>query len=219
MAGKLTPTSYALLGWLRRGPFSAYELTNHMKRSALAHLWPRAEAGIYREPKNLVEHGLASARTERDGGRSRTVYSITPAGRRALAGWLREPADPWRFESEGAIKVFFGDGGDLDSLRGHLRALADRRRQEEPDPDELLTAWLAGNMRFPDHVHYTAMAADLIGRLTQTVADWAELWWERTGEWPGTALDDRSEAQARDALEHMHAARRARDESRGARPS
>lgn len=205
MTSKLTPTSYALLGVLRRGPFSAYELTRFMRRSALAHLWPRAEAGIYREPKALVEHGLASARTERRGARNRTVYAITPAGRRALAAWLREPAAPWRFESEAAVKIVFGDGGDLDSLRSHLRALADHLPQQDPPGPDLLDDWLAGNMRFPDQVHYTAMAADLISRLSTTVIEWAEVWWERTGAWESTALDETSARQARTALEELRA--------------
>jgi DNA-binding PadR family transcriptional regulator len=203
MASKLTPTSYALLGLLRRGPFSAYELTNHMRRSALAHLWPRAEAGIYREPKNLVDHGFASARAEHQGGRTRTVYSITPAGRRALTAWLREPAEPWRFESEAAVKVFFGDGGDLDALRRHLRALADHLPQNDPPPPDLLAAWLAGNMRFPDQIHYTAMSADLISRLTAAVGDWAEAWLEQTADWQDTTLDDTSARQARAVLEQL----------------
>lgn len=61
-----------------------------MDRS-LGRLWPRAQSKLYEEPKKLVEQGLAEARSEPVGQRPRTVYAITPEGRRALAAWLREP--------------------------------------------------------------------------------------------------------------------------------
>lgn len=203
MRSRLTTTSYALLGLLRRGPFSAYELTAHMRRSALGHLWPRTEASLYREPKNLVAHGLATADEQHRGGRARTVYSITPAGRRALRAWLAEPAEGWQFESEAAVKVFFADAGSLDALRANLAGLAEYKPQQDPPAPELIDRWLAGDMRFPEHVQYTAMAADLIGRLNDAVAGWAADWHAGTAEWRGTALHDASEAQARRTLRRL----------------
>jgi PadR family transcriptional regulator, regulatory protein AphA len=197
---KLTTTSFALLGLLRRGPFSAYELTAHMRRSALAHLWPRTEAGLYREPRNLVEHGLATADEETHGGRKRTVYAITTKGRRALAVWLQEPAAPWQFECEGAVKVFLGDGGDLDAIRAHLEVLAAHKPQEDPSVPDLVTAWLEGRMRFPAQVHYTAMSADLISRLNAALRSWASDWLANTATWTSTDLDAHSEAQAKATL-------------------
>jgi DNA-binding MarR family transcriptional regulator len=61
-----------------------------MERS-LGWIWPRAVSRLYEEPKKLVAAGLASSRTEATGRRRSTVYSITPAGREALAAWLAEP--------------------------------------------------------------------------------------------------------------------------------
>ena len=105
MPSRLTPTSYALLGLLAIRPWSAYELTQYMKRTALSRLWPRTEASIYREPKNLLEHGLAAASIEREGERSRTVYEITDAGRLELRSWLARPGAGLSFECEAALQV------------------------------------------------------------------------------------------------------------------
>src|SRR5687768_14299166 len=89
-SGSLTTTSFAILGLLAIKPWSSYELTQQMDRS-VGRMWPRAQSKLYEEPKKLVANGLARATEERVGRRSRTVYSITAKGRRALAGWLHEP--------------------------------------------------------------------------------------------------------------------------------
>ena len=90
---ELTTTSYAVLGLLSVRSWTAYELTKQMSRS-LSHIWPRAVSAIYKEPKLLVAHGLATASVEDNGERRRTRYSITPEGRRALEAWLARPSAP-----------------------------------------------------------------------------------------------------------------------------
>lgn len=201
MPPKLSTTSYAILGLLSQGPFSAYELTQHMKRSALAELWPRTEASLYKEPKVLVAHGLATATAGATGARTRTVYGITPAGRRALRAWLRTPGGGLVFECEAAVKAFFGDAGDLDDLRSQLRSLAGAIAAEDPSPTATLRALREGNVRFPERLHYTAMSADLIARLRLAVTAWAADWVERTDEWSTVALDDGSRRQAETVLD------------------
>ncbi len=198
---RLTTTSFALLGLLRLQPFSAYELTGYMRRSALSSLWPRTEASIYREPKTLVAHGLARSRVQRNGQRERTVYEITAAGRRTLAAWLREPGGGPRFECEAAVKAFFGDATDLESLRTHLASLRDNWRAQSERAEELRSDWLAGRLQFPDRIHYTVLAADLIDRLQRAVGEWASDWLDRTEAWEETGLHDLNEQQARALLE------------------
>lgn len=199
----LSPTGYALLGLLAKRPFSAYELTKHMKRSALAQLWPRTETSIYREPKILLARGFATATAEEHAGRSRTVYSITPAGRRALAAWLREPGGPFTFECEAAVKAFFADDADLDALRANLQLLADQPTQLPIPPVPAIESWIEGRMPFPERVQYTAMAADLIARVSMAVSSWAREWLELTEAWKGTTLHAASERQARMVLERV----------------
>ena len=79
MAPDLTTTSYAILGLLSLRSWSTYELAEQMQR-ALGLFWPRAESGIYREPKKLEAHGLARSTTEFVGQRPRTRYTITAKG-------------------------------------------------------------------------------------------------------------------------------------------
>src|SRR5436309_13332803 len=109
----LTTTSYAVLGLLSIKPWSSYELTQQMDRS-LGRFWPRAVSKLYEEPKKLVSHGLARASTQRNGQRTRTVYTITLKGRRALAAWLQQPGDGPVLEFEQLLKVFFAENGTKD---------------------------------------------------------------------------------------------------------
>src|SRR5688572_25609709 len=96
---KLTTTSYALLGLLGIRPWTTYELAKQMDRG-MNRWWPRARSKLYEEPKKLVAHGLARATRDSVGRRPRTVYTITPAGRRAMAEWLATPAAPPALECE-----------------------------------------------------------------------------------------------------------------------
>lgn len=196
MAPKLSPTSYAVLGLLATGPFSAYELTKHMKRSALAELWPRTETSLYKEPKVLEAHGLATATPDANGARTRTVYAITPAGRRALRVWLRTPGEGLVFECEAAVKTFFGDAGTLQNLQSQLRTLADEIATMEPPPAATLRQLRDGDIRFPQRLQYTAMSADLITRLRLAVTAWASEWADRTEHWSTVHLDDTSRREA-----------------------
>src|SRR5437773_887235 len=110
---ELNTTSYAMLGMLAIRPWSTYELAKHMDRS-LGRLWPRARSNLFNEPKKLVVHGMAKSADEMVGKRPRTVYTITPKGRRALRGWLGEPGEGPVLEFEQLMKVFFADQGSKD---------------------------------------------------------------------------------------------------------
>jgi len=85
-------------------------------------------------------HGLVTADVASTGARSRTVYSTTPAGRRAFRAWLREPGGFLEFECEAAMKAFFGDATDLESLRAQLELLAAHPETSTPPPLEVLSA-------------------------------------------------------------------------------
>lgn len=113
MSRALTTTTYGVLGLIAVRPYSTYELAKAMGLS-VGRVWPRAESKLFEEPKKLVEHGYAKAREETIGRRPRTVYSITGAGRRALAAWLAKPGDGPELEFEGLVKLMFAEHGSRD---------------------------------------------------------------------------------------------------------
>src|SRR5256885_8128925 len=116
-----TTTAFAILGMLAIRPMTPYELANGFDRS-LGRFWPRARSKLYEVPKHLVDIGYARAVQEQTGRRPRTVYSITPAGRRALAAWLAEPGAGPELEFEQLMKVFFAEHGSKDAVVANLAA-------------------------------------------------------------------------------------------------
>lgn len=120
---RLTSTSYGVLAMLAMRPWSAYELSNEVRDYLAQCLGRRAETSIYQEPKKLVEHGFARAKVVSYGRRSRTVYSITPKGRRALRKWLDERPAPPMLEVEALARTVFAEYGTRTALLNSLRQL------------------------------------------------------------------------------------------------
>lgn len=186
----LTTTSYAILGVLALRPWSAYDLTGYMRTSAVRTLWPRTESRLYAEPKNLVAHGLASAMKEYTGKRGRTVYSITAAGRRALADWLGEPAAPPQTEDEALLKVFLADFGSIADLRATVRRAAEALRDQIASSHEVADRFATDQPLFPGRVHVTAVTATYAVRgMRQRFEQlrWIE---EYVRDWEDTKLDE-----------------------------
>jgi PadR family transcriptional regulator AphA len=174
---ELTTTSYVMLGLLAVREWTAYELAMQMKR-AVRMFWPRAERKLYEEAKNLVAHGLASSKKERVGRRPRTVYSITPKGRRAFKAWLDEKPSAPSHEFEGLARVFFAEQGTKAQLLANLRAT-----RAEAEAMLLHLRNLArenletGGGQFPHRLHVNALAFAFQWRYSQAMLDWA-LWAE-----------------------------------------
>ncbi|MGY1593851.1 PadR family transcriptional regulator [Geodermatophilus sp. SYSU D00708] len=201
--GGLTTTSYAILSLLAVRPWSTYELTRQMDRS-LGRMWPRAQSKLYEEPKKLVAHGLATARTEPVGKRSRTVYSITDAGREALAAWHREPGNGPVLEFEQLLKVSFAEHGTKEDVLATLaaaRAWAEERNRENRSAAE---AYAAGRGPFPDRLPENMLAGRFLTDFYRLVADWADWASAQVAEWPAAPADARA-----DAAEVAEIARRA----------
>jgi DNA-binding PadR family transcriptional regulator len=103
----LSTTSYIVLGLLEREPATPYELKNRVGRG-LGNFWTVQHAQLYTETARLAEDGFLTERSESE-GRRRKTYSITEAGKKALAEWL---ADPTTGRTElrdlALLKVFFG---------------------------------------------------------------------------------------------------------------
>lgn len=190
---ELTTTSFAILGLLAIQPWSTYELAKHMQRD-LRFMWPRAESHLYAEPKKLIAHGFASATSEPRGRRRRTVYSITPAGREALAAWIEQPAAESRWESEAIVKLLFATSGPPEHLLEHLRRFREDAGARWRAVEAIFRPFLAGDEPYPDRTHVNVLAATLVLETARAEAEWADRAIEEVSTWRTTRIPERREA-------------------------
>src|SRR6476469_1057868 len=104
----LSPTSYAVLGLVALWDgCTPYDLKRAIE-TTVENFWPVPHTTFYAEPERLEQAGLLSVDQEA-GGRRRKRYSITAAGREALAAWVADPsAAPPQLRDELMLKVFLG---------------------------------------------------------------------------------------------------------------
>ena len=119
---RLGTTAYTVLGLLALRDWTTYELAVQMERG-IGRMWSAAPSMVYEEPKHLVAHGYAKVRRARTGRRPKAVYSITSAGRKALAQWLEEPGAPPALQFEALLKVLFSDQGSTEDLLATLASV------------------------------------------------------------------------------------------------
>jgi PadR family transcriptional regulator AphA len=179
----LTTTSYAVLGLLAIRPWSSYELTQQMDRS-LGRVWPRAASKLYEEPKKLTAHGLARAAAERNGKRTRTVYAITPRGRRALRAWLAEPAEGPVLEYEQLLKVFFAENGSRADLLATLAAAREWARSRSSESLAIGEEYAAGHGPFPERLAELQLTSRFLTDFYLMVGDWADWAAQIVAGWP-----------------------------------
>ncbi len=195
----LTTTSYGVLSVLALGDHSTYELTRQMRLS-LHYLWPRAESNVYAEPKRLVAAGLAEAREEWNGGRRRMIYSITEAGRAALADWLASPSSRQRYESEAVMKVFFAENGTQDDLLASIRAIREDALAALEHFQRVADPYERGEGQYPQRFALSALVARLLSEQQAATARWAT-WAEQVV----SGWDSPSVADARWGVETLRA--------------
>jgi PadR family transcriptional regulator AphA len=107
-AGRLTPTSYAILALLDRyGELSSYDIKSALEDS-IQNFWPIPHTTAYEEPVRLAEAGYLSA-VQEEGGRRRRRFALTDVGHNALRTWIEESAaaSP-QMRDELLLKVFAG---------------------------------------------------------------------------------------------------------------
>jgi len=136
----LTPTGHLVLGMVALfGPTTSYQLERRVA-ATVGSFWVFPHSQLYAEPRKLAEAGLLEETTE-PSGRKRRTYSMTEAGRAALAMWFAEP-ETGRTEARdpGLLKLFFADLAEPDDVsrlaerqarahRARARELAAKRRQ------------------------------------------------------------------------------------------
>lgn len=80
--GAVSSIDLVLLGLLAREKQSAYDLARHITRYDVGGVIRLSVPAIYKNVKNLFEHGYLNAREERKGEMpEKTIYSLTESGR------------------------------------------------------------------------------------------------------------------------------------------
>ncbi len=224
-AADLTSTSYALLGLLAIKPWTTYELAQQMDRT-LSRFWPRAKSKLYEEPKKLVARRLARATEDAVGKRSRTIYSITPKGRRALAAWVAEPGEGPVLEFEQLLKVFYSDNGTTDDLRRQLDEARVWVHERTLVNIEVGRSYLDGRSPFPERAAVNMLVGRFLDDFLDTVDRWAEWATDTVATWPEHPRDAEPDPAAlAESVQHAidRAARwratSAADEAAPARPA
>ena len=124
---QITLTECAVLGMLTRGERSGYDLLKAIE-GGVGIFWTPAKSQLYALLPKLVERGLLKARrVEQEKRPDKTLYRITPAGRRALRDGLMQAStavDRNAFE----LRVFFGEHLRPGALRKMIEARRDSQR-------------------------------------------------------------------------------------------
>jgi DNA-binding PadR family transcriptional regulator len=183
----MTTSSYAVLGLLALRPWSAYDLARQAERS-LRFAWPKSERHLYSEPKKLVALGYATVQTEPSGPRrTRSVYSITDAGRDALADWVTTTPSPPVFEAEAMVRLLFAEHGAVADLDAALEQLTTDTQALHAWSLGIVTGYLTGeDLPFPDRAHLSVLLATFELELFTLVERWAQFARAEISAWPST---------------------------------
>src|SRR3989440_7864888 len=104
---ELSPTARVLLGMIRKGRRTGYEIKQLVDVST-RFFWAASYGQIYPELRRLEEAGLIEGEDAPTGGRQRRSYRLTPAGEAALHDWLVSDGDlTFEVRDEGLLRLFF----------------------------------------------------------------------------------------------------------------
>lgn len=106
-----------ILGFLRYGPASGYDLKEQVDRS-VGHFWTVSYGGLYPALRRLAEDGLVDLAAEE--GR-RKVYELTPRGREAFEDWLQSRYSDAVVKDGFLLRLFFSTEEELAGLRPQLQ--------------------------------------------------------------------------------------------------
>ena len=140
MTERLNATAGAVLGLLRAGPRSGYDLVADAQK-VVGSFWTVTRSQVYRELTDLAERGLVEPGPP--GPRDRRPFELTDRGREAFRGWVNTPPEPENLRIPLLLRLTFADEIDPALLHQTLsehRDLHARRLQEYRQLDGQLDA-------------------------------------------------------------------------------
>lgn len=144
---RLAPTSFIVLGFIDvAGEATPYDLKQQLEAS-VGNFWSIPHSQLYSESERLASAGYLSERREVT-GRRRRVYTLTAAGRKALAEWRNEPTDVLpELRDVSLLKLFLGGQPEklaAPQVEAHTRKLKTYvALAEADDGSEPRGPWLA----------------------------------------------------------------------------
>src|SRR5213080_4820609 len=124
---ELSPTARVLLGMIRKGRRTGYEIKQLVDVST-RFFWAASYGQIYPELRRLEEEGLIEGEDAPNGGRGRRVFKLTAAGREALEAWLLGSTVTIEYRDESLLRLFFADALPREQA---LQLLEGRKRGHE----------------------------------------------------------------------------------------
>jgi PadR family transcriptional regulator AphA len=172
MSTPLTPTARVILGMLRLGARTGYEIKRAIEVST-RFFWGASYGQIYPELRRLTEAGLLVASDAPRGGVRRTEYRLTEAGEIALREWLTaDDEGSFEMRDELLLRFFFADLLEPGDARAVVRRMRERSewivarfRDFEPEAKDGFTE--GGGELYP----YLTLRYGI--GLMQWIADWA----------------------------------------------
>jgi DNA-binding PadR family transcriptional regulator len=136
---ELSSTAHVILGMLSWKPMSGYDVKATVDGST-RFFWAASYGQIYPELRRLADAGLIESEDGSQGGRRRTVFRITAAGREQLRTWLAIEPATFEMRDEGLLKLFFASA----SPAAAVAALAAKRRHHLEKLEQLTAIEQAG---------------------------------------------------------------------------
>jgi PadR family transcriptional regulator AphA len=167
---EVSATAKVILGMLAMRPRSGYEIKSFVDDST-RNFWAASYGQIYPELRRLAEQGLVKGSESPRGGRQRTVYRLTAAGKRALREWHQRPPEVYELRDEGLLKLFLA--GAVDPARAPEIA---RQRAEHSAKTSARLREVESRAERKDLPTYTVL------RYGIELNDWIAQWCQRAAE-------------------------------------
>lgn len=199
---KLTPLGLMVLALLSEGDMHPYEMIRLMRIRRDERLVTITNGTMYHTVARLEKAGLlAEVGVDRDGNRpERTTYSVTDAGTRAVAEWLRR--ELVRTDHPAHFRIALAEAHNLpreevvDLLRTRRTALADSLTEHRTGLDRALAKGVPPQYLLELERESALLASDLdwLDQLIPRI-ERAELPWENDGPPTERYLEQRKAAR------------------------
>jgi PadR family transcriptional regulator, regulatory protein AphA len=123
---ELSDSAYTVLGMLRLGAQSGYEIQRAAEAST-RFFWAISPNQVYSNLAALEAEGLIVSEPSPRGERKRTFYELTAEGEQELRNWVLQPGElSFELRDLGVLKLFFADAVSNDEALGLVRRIRDR---------------------------------------------------------------------------------------------